>query len=125
MKLFCLCVILISGLLDAQSVTEKYNVRQQRIEYYDVIGALIGYSKENSKYNRLEYYDCSGILVKSYQQTSMLFLKTGLDNDSALNGIRRWNYLRQRYEMFDSLGAVMGYYKYDGLSHKWNYYSGS
>ena len=124
MKLIISLLIIISFTLEAQVFTEKYNIQLQRIEYYDLTGKIVGFSKENAKYNLIEYYDSSGVLVKSYKQSELLFSKFGLGVDSTIVGIKRWNFLRKRYEVFDSLGSVIGHYEYDNLSRKWNYYFG-
>lgn len=107
----------------AQDVSEKYNVRLQRIEYYNSAGAFIGFSRENTKYNLLEFYDSSGVLVRSYKQSDLLLTKNGLDADSSIAGIRRWNIVRQRYEVFDSLGKVRGHFEFDHTLRRWNYSS--
>jgi hypothetical protein len=125
MKIFILLFIGWSLSLNAQSFTEKYNVRLQRIEYYDLSGNFTGYSKEDTKYNRIVYYDSSGIVLKTYPQTELLFNKTGLEDELKLPNIRRWSYVHHRYEVFDSLGQVTGYYKFDGLIRSWSYYSGN
>lgn len=124
MRLIISFLILINFPLEAQVFTEKYNVQLQRIEYYDLTGKIIGFSRENTKYNLIEYYDSSGVLVKSYKQSELLFSKSGLEVDSTIVGIRRWNFLRKRYDVFDSLGSVIGHYEYDNLLHRWNYYFG-
>ncbi len=122
MKLFLLLFFILNVPLNSQTFTERYNVHLQRIEYYDVSGILTGYSKEDLKYNRVIYYDSSGVVIKTYPQTELLFVKSGLEDELKRPNIRRWNYLHQRYEVFDSLGHVVGYYKFDGLSRSWDYY---
>jgi hypothetical protein len=124
MKFVCTLLLLAGITLEAQEYREKYNVVLQRVEYFNASGKLIGYSRENSRYNSLEFFDSTGVLVRSYSQSEILKSKSSAGLDSTIAGIRRWNYFRQRFDLFDSTGSVIGYYNYDTISNKWIYYLG-
>lgn len=58
MKKFLIFSFLMLGILCfSQSVTKKYNTLNQRYEYFNSNGSMIGYEKYNSLYKRWEYFD--------------------------------------------------------------------
>ena len=45
--LFIAALMLLSGVVSAQSYTQKWNSLYERTEYYDSYGRMVGYSKYN------------------------------------------------------------------------------
>ena len=109
-------------LLPAQDVRERFNIRLQRIEYYDAAGRFLGHSVENARYRRLEYYDAQGVIVKFYPLDDMPPAATVPESDTTVLGVKRWNRTWRRYDVFDSLGILKGYYRYDLIAGRWEYY---
>lgn len=122
MRLLLSVLLVMSFTADAQDFTEKINVKLKRTDYYDVSGKLIGYSQGNPKYNRIEYYDSAGILVKTYPLPDIYLNKIPKDSSSAT--MRKWNLQFQCYDVCDTLGQTVGYYKFDVMTREWNYYNG-
>lgn len=120
--ILCLLSLLIfCSAIFAQNFTEKYNLKLRRTDYFDPKGILIGYSKENMKYNRLEFYDTSGTLLKYDRQSDFFIIKLAYDMDVKPEGIKKWNNLHQRYDVLDSTGKMLGYYRYNAPARKWEY----
>ena len=51
----CCCIFTIFGF--SQTTTKKYNEYQERYEYFDQNGNMIGYQKYNSYLNQWEYFE--------------------------------------------------------------------
>lgn len=119
---FSLCILslyLTSNILFPQEFTEKYNTEFERTDFYDKLGRWIGYSKENMRFNRLEYYDTTHALLKYVRMDSSVVITLANDPEVKKEGIKRWNKFFQRYDVFDSSGKQIGYYKYHPSMRKW------
>lgn len=112
----------ITLLLPAQDVRERFNIRLQRIEYYDAAGRFLGHSVENAQYRRLEFYDAAGVIVKMYPLDDLPPASTIPGSDTAVSGVKRWNRTWRRYEVFDSLGTLKGFYLYDIIARRWEWH---
>ena len=118
-----LSVILISE-LHSQDFTEKDNFKLQRTEYYDLAGKFLGYSKENMQNNVMEYYDSTGQMIRFERQDDYFKTRLSQDRNVKPEGIKKWNSLYRRYDVFDSTGNKLGHYIYDPASESWKFIFG-
>jgi hypothetical protein len=116
--------LIFTSLIEAQTFTEKYNTELQRTDYFDLQGTFLGYSKENMKYNRVEYFDSTGVLIKFERQSDLYLIKLEHDLDGKPMGIIKWNALKLRYDVLDSSGTAIGYYRYKSATRKMEYILG-
>ena len=102
-----------TSLVEAQTFTEKYNTELQRTDYFDLQGKFLGYSKENMQYNRLEYFDSTDVLIKFERQSDLYLIKLARDIEGKPIGVIKWNALKLRYDVLDTTGMAIGYYRYN------------
>lgn len=124
----CALVLLLSlGMQNppTQNVTERYNIGQERSDFFDGQGRMIGFAKENLRLNRMEYFDSTGTLMKYIPLSG--FFRTPLRYSTGYRsrGVTLWNERRQRYDVLDSAGTVIGYFKYDRVHDRWEFLYGS
>lgn len=67
--LVVVALLMATGVVSAQSYTQKWNSYLERTEFYDANGNMVGYAKENTYLNRIEYYNAYGTLVKTESLT--------------------------------------------------------
>jgi len=116
--------LIFASLVEAQTFTEKYNTELQRTDYFDLQGKFLGYSKENMQYNRLEYFDSSDVLIKFERQSDLYLIKLTHDLNGKPIGTIKWNDLKLRYDVLDSTGIAIGYYRYNSATRTMEYVLG-